>query len=1138
MEESELSDDFVQATKKVKPLNNITATDTEEELKSDEEQKSEVSSHFSCQYCKIKFTFKTNCTRHERSCSANSGKQSARFPCPHCQAPFTRRHHLNTHLKKCSSLAPKQHQSKRQTPCLVKNCEAKFYFKTELIEHLSSAHKDDITIKPKIPKTFKSMAEFLEWKEKEEESTFSFFTARKGQSESTAKHYYCQHDGSGKVHSMRKSSRKNSKGRIRVGHYCMAKMKVSVDVDNVEFVHVVYYPTHSHKCKKEDMLHHPLPAAMSKFIDEKLAENIPPTIVYELVKERFLPKNTPNVQDYRANILTKKRVLIYKPYGGKVVYGPEDIDELPDSHDLFMFAFQTDRQLDLMRKHGSKILIVDETHGTNHYKYQLLTVMVVDENRRGWPVAHLITSKSDGNTLKFFFQTLKSCCDDVPLNCVITDDDPALINAMEAGFSERLRHLLCKWHVIKNLKENLRSKVPHDLVEIMLSEMKVILNAESESLFLKLKDGFINKYKSNPDASKYMSYLNSYYWPRAQKWAMFFRNFPHAEVNTTGHIESFHSRLKRVHLKRKVNKRLDDLINILYDVEWQDYCTRLQEASIGFSVQPQLILDRHKRGLLMEDDMIIEQTLDRLWEVKSATGKKETYIVERYKVSCNFDHCFSKCLKPECHGLCAHLFSCSCPDHHPLCKHIHKVQSFLTRGDPFCPVDEEEFYNFETLKRNEELDLNIEFETLDVEESKSSDERKRKIIVERLQSNVSLLQQFINAAQGNCVPEHSLIHVDAVLSDLVRGLEPVKPQQQADVLSVLSMQPAVSYAPNEKLKTQMSQLASFRRPQKRKKKDETSVLAAKKKAAIENLLNCASNEDANDNPDSDDDCDNYDLHTTPLPQTYFTLPSSYVTDPFDFVLRCGVVEISLIHLKSLELHLLDGEEEMLKKRDPIFRCGWLYDTIINAFMSRLSEKYENVFTLSSDHVNLAQRGISNVDYLSSYKEILQNKEMVLCPVNFTDHWCILLICIKEKEIRYYNPLQAPLGKTVVSVLTQMVRDLRTVFPSPIPWKIKVIQRPKKTDSLSCGPLICQYAIETVDASTVFHSVYEVRKFIYDFIVGKCLKRSTHFSEQCGSCGVELSSDCDVNSWICCSSCDQWFHTSCTANITKGPFVCQ
>lgn len=138
-------------------------------------------------------------------------------------------------------------------------------------------------------------------------------------------------------------------------------------------------------------------------------------------------------------------ILLYKPYGSPVVHGPPEIDKLPNSKDLFMLGIQTDRQKRLMEELAGKIVVVDETHGTNAYKYQLLTVLVVDDNRRGWPVGHLITSKSDAQTLQFFFKCLKINTD-VDINCVITDDDAALINAMNLGFSEQVRHLLCIWH--------------------------------------------------------------------------------------------------------------------------------------------------------------------------------------------------------------------------------------------------------------------------------------------------------------------------------------------------------------------------------------------------------------------------------------------------------------------------------------------------------------------------------------------------------------------------------------------------------------------------------------------------------------------------------------------------------------------
>lgn len=67
----------------------------------------------------------------------------------------------------------------------------------------------------------------------------------------------------------------------------------------------------------------------------------------------------------------------------------------------------------------------------------------------------------------------------------------------------------------------------------------------------------------------------------ARKRVLCFRQFPRAKLNTPGHVESFHNKLKKIYVKRKVNKRLDDLINILNDIEWEEHCCRQRETNVG-----------------------------------------------------------------------------------------------------------------------------------------------------------------------------------------------------------------------------------------------------------------------------------------------------------------------------------------------------------------------------------------------------------------------------------------------------------------------------------------------------------------------------------------------------------------------------
>lgn len=108
----------------------------------------------------------------------------------------------------------------------------------------------------------------IKWKEDEEERTF--FLAKDCLSGSTTT-FYCQHDGAVTVYSPRKTSRRNSKERVKIGHFCIARMKVCRD-NLTNLVRVTYHPTRSHVCSPQDYLNHPLPQDLSSFIDCQLGE--------------------------------------------------------------------------------------------------------------------------------------------------------------------------------------------------------------------------------------------------------------------------------------------------------------------------------------------------------------------------------------------------------------------------------------------------------------------------------------------------------------------------------------------------------------------------------------------------------------------------------------------------------------------------------------------------------------------------------------------------------------------------------------------------------------------------------------------------------------------------------------------------
>lgn len=70
-------------------------------------------------------------------------------------------------------------------------------------------------------------------------------------------------------------------------------------------------------------------------------------------------------------------ILIFKPQGRKnEIYN--DLQE-----DTFVLVVQTEFQMELYRKYASKIVCIDSTHGTNQYRFKLISVLVPDDQGKG-----------------------------------------------------------------------------------------------------------------------------------------------------------------------------------------------------------------------------------------------------------------------------------------------------------------------------------------------------------------------------------------------------------------------------------------------------------------------------------------------------------------------------------------------------------------------------------------------------------------------------------------------------------------------------------------------------------------------------------------------------------------------------------
>ena len=70
-------------------------------------------------------------------------------------------------------------------------------------------------------------------------------------------------------------------------------------------------------------------------------------------------------------------ILIFKPQGIKDPTYPY----LPA--ESFVLALQTQFQREIYQKHATTILCIDSTHGTNQYRFKLITCVVPDDHGKG-----------------------------------------------------------------------------------------------------------------------------------------------------------------------------------------------------------------------------------------------------------------------------------------------------------------------------------------------------------------------------------------------------------------------------------------------------------------------------------------------------------------------------------------------------------------------------------------------------------------------------------------------------------------------------------------------------------------------------------------------------------------------------------
>ncbi|KAK3924055.1 Krueppel-like protein 1 [Frankliniella fusca] len=997
-------------------------------------------SKITCKFCNGTFSSFPSVSRHRKICQLNPEGNSKGHKCDVCGRQFSRRYVFQAHIKGCK---PDAHcKGIKKTKCPIPGCGRDFLFKSSIHEHLIKVHKRS-DVKEVITQSFKSFEEFVKWKTDVEDRTFTYYSQQYGKRNGRL-YFYCQKDGENRCHDKepRKTNRKNSKGSVKKNQLCLSMMAVVCGSEGD--INVRFYASHSHKCLARDLKFQPLSADTNEFIRRQLAWNVPPRKIVENLRDdsykrenrwqkRALKRDNivkvKTIAERRRKSKSKQRyadedstsvymkvralmeesfnpVLIFKPQGEKLVFGPAGAENLPDER--FLFGIQTQEQMEMMKKHSKVILAIDETHGTNHYGFQLLNLVVKDEFNLGYPVGHCISSCSDEPTLQYFFKAIKERCPDMSINCCITDGDPALINSLEAGFHEDIWHILCIWHIHRNVQCNLREHVKDSkLVDEMYQVLCLVIDARTEEDFNKLVKAFLLEFGHVSPA--YKKYFETKFLPKSQKWAMCFRQAFHGGVETTMLVESFHNILKSVYLRRVPNRRLDDLIDLLLQIE-EDYFVRHDNAMQLETLWPhdvRKIRERHERGnKILDED--IEKVSNQCYVVSSQEKNSQ---VEKYKVvrcveKCDESGCLYNC--PSC-LICSHMYQCTCPDTSPLCKHIHKVHLMYFTSSEASP---------NALLEQQEPEFFVGEDIVEscLENTESVVQNTNFSVKKKLEKIKGIMKDVEDQLENSPVKKFMLARIQNVLSDLhcqCKALTDNKIREK----QVPDMEKQVNIFPNEKLQVQV-------KPFKRVKKTKKKGLQRPNRKSAEEIKKFLF-QDSNSSDDNEDEVD--DVNPMVLDDDNYQ----------DVDVGSGLDDNENYYYIDNELTIAQNPPKQLSDEDTI-----------NKFFKVLADQEDSLYSCMCN-ISVNQQ---------LCKESPQNIQTILVPSKLAIGWIVAAVCTSSQELWYFNPLAKPnstLAPAEMKFLSSLASCVRSIFTKIGTLKI---QRhfDNRDDPVDSAVLVCWF----------------------------------------------------------------------------------
>ncbi|XP_034236338.1 uncharacterized protein LOC117642361 [Thrips palmi] len=623
-------------------------------------------------------------SKHGVDPTESSSEPKKGATCYVCDKVYSSVSALNRHLRVQHHLS--LHTSR--TKLLCPECSAEFPKSSSMDLHLEHGHGIELSSSHI---NFENMDDFYAWKEETERKTHSLFVKHEGTKsveDGDRTYYYCHRSGHSRK--MQDPDRIRWKGSPKTSHYCPARLTATESNGKVSVIYKEKHVGHDFnlghlrlsknqrailaaklqsKVKMDDILDE-VRDSVSEEHGLTRMHLLEKRDLLNVIREFKLDKNRAHDNDAFSVELwvaeqQEKNPNMVAYYKGQHKQDPSEVLRDED----FMIVLMTEYQKELVRKYSSDKILIDSTHGTNNYDFQLTTLMTVDEYGAGCPVAFCISNRIDTESIGVFFEAVKNQVGRIKCNVFMSDDYPAYYNAWEVVMAPANHRLLCTWHVDRSWRTQLKQKVKENKAPEVYKGCRVLLECKQAEDLEELAESFIQMCENDEETKEFGKYFRQYYANRIPMWAFSFRH--KLGLNTNMYLEALHKKLKYCHFDGKANRRMDNCIAALLKLSKNLMFERLIRHHKQKPTSRMLaITESHKKSAEIKPDAI-EQVHDAEWRVKSQSSLRGPYAVTLNEDQC--EGCPLQC--PICQ-ICVHQVSCTCENHLiglNICKHIHAV---------------------------------------------------------------------------------------------------------------------------------------------------------------------------------------------------------------------------------------------------------------------------------------------------------------------------------------------------------------------------------------------------------------------------------------------------------------------------------